>query len=204
MLIRGNDLDNCDQPVFANAQTPEGGIIYDLTVEGNYMHLWGVAKGDRQHGVYLQAIGLVVQFNYIDKATPETGGNAMKTRSVMNFLRWNFISQTPGTARAFDMVEPQAFVCYVIPYQFAYAYHGPGGKTDCNAPHKGPEGDTVTADQVAATFESYHSDYIYGNVLHDEGSGSGFVHYGYDQQTGAWAWLSTGAVERSTTGTIRT
>lgn len=184
VLIRGNDLDNCEQGVFTNAQTPEGSLVYDLTVEGNYMHGWGSPKGDRQHGVYLQAIGLVMQFNYMDKATPETNGNAIKTRSVMNFVRWNFISQTPNTSRAFDVVEPQAFVCSVIPYQFAYAYHGQqGGKTDCNAPHKGPDGDTTPADQIAATFEAYHSDYIYGNIMDDEGSGAAFVHYGYDQQT---------------------
>ncbi|MEO7028829.1 MAG: hypothetical protein ABI147_05445 [Acidobacteriaceae bacterium] len=184
ILIRGNELDNCTQAVFTNAQTPEGSIIYDLTVEGNYIHAWGVPKIDRQHGVYLQAIGLAVQFNYFGAPAPETLGNVIKSRSVMNFLRWNYISQTASTARAFDLIEPQAFTCTVIPYSFAYRYHGLGGAhTDCNAPHRGPGEDTLSADQVAANFEAYHSDYIYGNIVDDAGAGSGFVHYGYDQQT---------------------
>ncbi len=185
IFLRGNDLESCGQAVFANSQTPEGGIVYDLTVQGNYIHQWGAPHSDRQHAMYLQAIGLVVQFNYFGEAMPGVPGNIIKSRSILNFLRWNYISQLPTTARSFDMVEPQAFACSVIPFQFAVAYHGGGAKTDCNTPHGGANSDSLSPNQVAASFEAYHSDYIYGNVIDDAGSGSGFVHYGYDQQTAA-------------------
>jgi hypothetical protein len=184
IMIRGNDLENCNQGVFTNGQTPEGSIIDDVTVEGNYLHGWGAAKNYLVHGMYLQAIGLQVQFNYFGPSAPGAIGNAIKSRSVLQFLRWNFISQPdPATARAFDMVEPQAFTCYVTPFAFAFVYHGGGTKSDCNPPRGGAGADRFTADAVAANFEAYHSDYIYGNIMDDGGSNSQFVHYGYDQQT---------------------
>ena len=182
VLVRGNEMDTCGQAVFVNSQTPEGGIVYDLTIEGNYIHDWGAPGSDREHAMYLQAIGLAVQFNYIGSTPTNMPGNLIKTRSVLNFLRWNYLSQTAGAARAFDMVEPQAFSCSVIPYMFAVAYHGGLAKSDCNEPHDGAKSDTFSANQVAANLEAYHSDFVYGNILVDGGSGSGFVHYGYDQQ----------------------
>jgi hypothetical protein len=180
-LIRGNELENCSQGVFVNSQTPQGNIIYDLTVEGNYIHGWGQSGNSSVHGMYLQAIGLTAQFNYIGASVTGAPGNAIKSRSVLNFLRWNYISQPiTSTARAFDMVEPQAFNCYVIPNDYAQYHNGTGY---CNTVHDGAPSDPVTADEVAANYEAYHSDYIYGNVMDDSGSGSGYVHYGYDQQT---------------------
>ena len=185
VMVRGNEFDNCAQGVFSNATTPEGALVQDLTVEGNYTHGYGVNNVYTSHGMYLQAIGLTVQFNYFGAATTGTLGNVIKSRSVLNFLRWNYISQpTTTTARAFDMVEPQAFNCYIIPQHYAKAYLG-GLPSDCGQPYHG--GDTLyTADTVAANYEAYHSDYIYGNVMDDSGSGSGYIHYGYDQQT-PWA-----------------
>ena len=184
VLIRGNDLDNCNQPIFTNSQSPQGGLGYDLTVEGNYVHGWGTSKADRQHGMYLQEIGLTVQFNYFGDSNPLTGGNVVKSRSILNFLRWNFVSQSPNTARPFDLIEPQAFSCSVLPYEFAVLYHGNAGQhTDCNLPHDGTQVDLTSAGTIAANVEAYHSDYVYGNIFDDQGSSSGIVHYGYDQQT---------------------
>jgi hypothetical protein len=182
ILIRGNDLDNCSQGVFTNGNTPQGGMVYDLTVEGNYIHNWGDATSEGVHGLYLQAIGVQAQFNYFGNATAGAKGNVLKLRSVLNFLRWNYISQPVTVARAFDMVEPQSFSCYVIPFQFAFTYHGRGRKADCGSPNKGADVDPFTADEVAANYEAYHSDYIYGNMMDDAGSNVPFVHYGYDQQ----------------------
>lgn len=182
VLVRGNELENCTQAVFSNSQQPEASVIYDLTVEGNYIHRWGLANVYLDHAMYLQAMGLTVQFNYFDAASPGVIGNVVKTRSVLNFLRWNYITQsTISTARAFDMVEPQNYVCYVMPHSFAQ-YHQ-GTHKDCYSPHDGPATDPFPPDRVAANFEGYHSDYVYGNVLDDSGSDSAYVHYGYDQQT---------------------
>ena len=181
VMIRGNELENCSQAIFANSQTPAGSMVYDLTVEGNYLREWGLTGSYYVHGMYLQAVGLAVQFNYFGTSAAGAMGNAIKSRSVLNFLRWNYISQpVVSTARAFDLVEPQAFECYVNPYSFAY-YHSPGNNA-CIPPHDGADSDPVGPDQVAANFEAYHSDYIYGNVLDDVGSEVAFVHYGYDQQ----------------------
>lgn len=183
VLIRGNQLENCTQGIFTNAQTPQGNLIYDLTVEGNYVNDWGAQRNESVHAMYLQAIGLQAQFNYFGPSAPGAGGNVIKSRSVLNFLRWNYMAQpVASTARAFDMVEPQAFNCYVIPFDFALVYHA-GKGTDCGSPHKGYASDTFPPDQVAANFEAYHSDYVYGNILDDTASRSAYMHYGYDQQT---------------------
>jgi hypothetical protein len=182
ILIRGNELENCSQAVFTNSQTPTGNIIYDLTVEGNYITNWGLANDEIVHGMYLQAIGLTAQFNYFDTSAAQATGNVIKSRSVLNFLRWNYITQpVTTTARAFDLVEPQAFNCYIIPGD--YAIYLQPSQSSCNTPGGGGSADTMTADNVAANYEAYHSDYVYGNVMDDTGSNSGYVHYGYDQQT---------------------
>lgn len=182
VMLRGNELENCSQGIFVNSQTPQGSVVLDLTVEGNYIHHWGIRNSYLVHGMYLQAIGLAVQFNYFGPASDGAIGNMIKSRSVLNFLRWNYISQPQkGTARAFDLVEPQSYDCYVNPHTFAI-YHSPANN-DCNTPHGGVDNDPFSPDQLAANFEAYHSDYVYGNIMDDSGSGAAFVHYGYDQQT---------------------
>ncbi len=180
-MVRGNELENCAQAVFANAETPAGAMVEDLTVEGNYITNWGVNGVQLSHGMYLQSIGLTVQFNYFGTAVQGAMGNVVKTRSVLNFLRWNYISQpVTTTARAFDMVEPQSYACYVIPYRYAVEYVPQTGG-NCPLPYSGAD-NAITADQLAANYEAYHSDFVYGNVMDDTGSGSGYIHYGYDQQ----------------------
>jgi hypothetical protein len=179
VLVRGNELENCTQGIFSNSQTPQGSIVYDLTVEGNALEHWGAPHNELVHGMYLQGIGLAVQFNYFGPSVEQASGNAIKSRSVLNFLRWNYITQAASTARAFDLVEPQAFACYVIASTLRY-YHTPN-QSACISPHDGGASDPFSADEVAANFEAYHSDFIYGNILDDSGSDSAFVHYGYDQ-----------------------
>lgn len=184
VLIRGNVMESCTQGVFTNARTPEGAMVYDLTVEGNYLLDWGWMKNERVHGMYLQSIGLAVQFNYFGPAANGAMGNAVKTRSVLQFVRWNYLNlPDPTTGRAVDMVEPQAFSCYVVPNGFSFLYHAHGVKNDCGVPRKGVETDPVTANEVAANFEAYHSDYVYGNVVDRKPGGPAFVHYGYDQSS---------------------
>ena len=184
ITVRGNELENCSQGVFTNAQTPEGNIVYDLTVQGNYIHSWGSPKNGKVHGLYLQSIGLQVQFNYFGEAATGGVGNVIKSRSVLSFIRWNYISQLPTTGRALDLVEPQAFNCYVIPFEFAVVYHRTG-HTDCGSTRFGASADSFSPNRVAANYEAYQSDYVYGNIFDDLGSASAFVHYGYDQQTEA-------------------
>lgn len=180
VLLRGNELENCGQGIFVNSQTPEGSIVYDLTIEGNYIHGWGLPHYGLDHALYLQAIGATVQFNYFGEAHSRAAGSVIKSRSVLNFIRWNYVEVNAATARAFDLVEPQGFACYVTSRDFALYRTSHFG--DCNAPPNGVRADPVTADQVAANYESYRSDYVYGNVIEDEGSRSAFVHYAYDQE----------------------
>ena len=181
ILLRGNELENCSQGVFSNARTPGGSMVYNLTIEGNNIHGWGVAGNIFVHGMYLQAIGLQVQFNYFGTPAPGASSNIIKTRSVLQFLRWNYMSQTPTTGRALDMVEPQAFVCYVVPMDFSWPYHGAAYNSDCYPPRLGVATDLLTADDVAANYEAYQSDFVYGNIMDDAGSRADFVHYGFDQ-----------------------
>jgi hypothetical protein len=180
LLVRGNELENCTQAVFTNSQTPIASVIQEVTLEGNSIRAWGTKGNEGVHGMYLQAMGLTVQFNYFGAPAPGASGNVIKDRSVLNFLRWNYISQDSSTARAFDLVEPQGFDCYVNPFKYAY-YHSKSNNA-CLTPHDGAGSDPLSPDTLAANFEAYHSDYVYGNVFDDTGAGSAFVHYGYDQQ----------------------
>ena len=147
VLVRGNEMDHCGHGVFSNAQTPKGNMVADLTVEGNYIHDWG-AVGKETAFTRLICSRSDCRCSSITSGRRARGrsGNVIKTRSVMNFLRWNYVSQPVATtSRAFDMVEPQAFGCYVIPYEFSYVYHGGGHGSDCLSPGKGPEMDPTEA-----------------------------------------------------------
>src|SRR5260370_13632075 len=144
VLIRGNWLENTAQGIFVNSVTPMGSLCTDLTVEGTELTNWGNSS-QTSHGMYLQCIGLVAQFNYFGSNSVAPAGNALKLRSVLNFIRWNYLGQPASSARAEDWVEPQAFACYVTPLDFAYIYQG-GRSTDCQPTNGGVAYDPTTAD----------------------------------------------------------
>lgn len=152
ITLRGNEVEDNSNGIFTNAQTPQSRMVRNLLVEGNHVHDNSDSMGT--HNLYLQSIGLVVQFNDFGPTMPQAQGGNLKTRAVLQFIRYNYLGPA---ARIIDMIEPQGFVDYVIANRFE------GYKSADNR-------DPITINQVAANEEAYHHDYVYGNDIENYGS----------------------------------
>ncbi|MFZ4859894.1 MAG: hypothetical protein ACOYL3_26300 [Desulfuromonadaceae bacterium] len=152
ITIRGNDLFDNGNGLFTMSKDGiSSAMTKNLLVEGNYFSENGVVGSYLEHQSYLQAFGLVVQGNYY--ATKRTGdlGGQLKTRSVQQFIRYNYFEPA---ARMIDIVEEQDDVPLVFPWY---------GLAVKELPY------TSTAD-VIANSEAYQNQFVYGNILHNSGS----------------------------------
>lgn len=152
IVIRGNDITNNGNGLFTMAKNGiESQITRNLLVEGNYIHGNGVSGSYLEHQSYLQAFGLVVQGNYYDANLSGASGGQLKTRSVQQFVRYNFFKPA---ARMIDLVEEQDDLPLVFPWY---------GLDAGELPY------TSTSD-VVANYEAYQNQYIYGNILNNSGA----------------------------------
>lgn len=151
ITIRGNDISGCGNGIFTMANNGvESRATRNLLMEGNYIHGNGVAGDYREHQSYLQSFGLVVQGNYYDHPLPGMRGGQLKTRSVQQFIRYNYFEPA---ARILDLVEVEDDGPIVYPWL------GLEPKERAN---------TSTSD-VVANYEAYQYRFIYGNVFHNVG-----------------------------------
>ena len=164
IVLRGNELSFCGNNLFTRAQTPESAMVRNVLIQGNNIHDGGVPHSDRQHSLYLEHVGSVVQFNHLGAPAPYSNGSNFKTRCVQQFIRFNYIA---NGAHTIDMVEPEDFPDYVKSERYA-SYH------------KGNPRDPVTLADVASVEQAYQSDYVYGNLIYSDNFASGLIHYGYD------------------------
>ena len=152
ITLRGNDISGCGNGYFTMAKNGiESNITRDLLVEGNYFHGNGVVGDYLEHQNYLQAFGLVVQGNYYDYSLPGSPGGQLKSRSVQQFVRYNFFEPA---ARIIDLVEEQDDTPLVFPWV---------GLDPGELPFTSPS-------DVVANLEAYQNQYIYGNIIHNTGN----------------------------------
>ncbi len=72
ITLRGNEVEDSANGIMTNAQAPESRMVRNMLVEGNYVHDNSESMGT--HNLYLQSIGLVVQFNYFGPTMPQAAG----------------------------------------------------------------------------------------------------------------------------------
>lgn len=92
----------------ANANV-ENRVSRKLLVERSKIYSNGVAGSDRQHNMYIQSAGAIIQFNYIGTLAQGADGSAYKDRCSGTVIRYNYIE---SGARTLDLVEPDG--CYSI------------------------------------------------------------------------------------------
>ncbi len=164
ITIRGNELSNNGNGLFTMSKDGvSSAMTKNLLVEGNYFSGNGVVASYLEHQSYLQAFGLVVQGNYYAAKRAGDLGGQLKTRSVQQFVRYNYFKPA---ARMIDLVEEQDDLPLVFPWY---------GLAADELPY------TSTTD-VIANSEAYQNQFIYGNILHNAGpSVTGWmVHGGAD------------------------
>lgn len=152
ITLRGNEIDHCGNGIFTTSNSGvESRITRNLLVEGNYIHDNSNVGRYGEHQCYLQAFGLVVQGNYLAPTLPGSLGGQLKSRSVQQFLRYNFIERG---ARIFDIVEVQDTQPLVFPWI---------GLDAGELPYTSPS-------DVVANYEAYQTSYVYGNIVNNTGT----------------------------------
>lgn len=81
-------------------------MIHDLTIRGCWLYEYGRTDDrlDREHGLYNETSGMVLEHSIVGPPRVGTAGSAIKDRGAGTVIRYNVIY---ANARAIDLVEPQ-------------------------------------------------------------------------------------------------
>ncbi|MFA4830783.1 MAG: hypothetical protein WC618_01225 [Patescibacteria group bacterium] len=148
ITLRGNDFSACGLGVFTVTQGITSRHTRDLLIEGNWFHGNAVLGSSLEHATYLQSLGLVVQGNYFDYPLTNSGGSQLKTRSIQQFIRYNYFEPA---SRILDLVEVQDYP------EHAFPWIGIDSGDAAN----------TSASDVVANYEAYQDRFVYGNIIHN-------------------------------------
>ncbi len=175
VVIRGNELENCGNGIFTMSQGyNEAHLTRNLLIEGNDLHGHGQPGSYLEHGLYIQAIGVVYQYNRFGPNAPGSDGVTLKERVAGSTIRYNWFDS--GSARMLDLVEVED----AAPWYLVSEYLRELGCTDVNdCPGLDPDRLAKVQEAEAA----YRKTYVYGNFFRHVGSetaAGNIVHYGSD------------------------
>ena len=175
VVIRGNELENCGNGIFTMSQGyNEAHLTRNLLIEGNYLHGHGQPGSYLEHGLYIQAIGVVYQYNRFGPNAPGSDGVTLKERVAGSTIRYNWFDS--GSARMLDLVEVED----AAPWYLVSEYLRELGCTDVN---NCPGLDPDRLAKVQEADAAYRKTYVYGNFFRHVGSetaAGNIVHYGSD------------------------
>ena len=175
VVIRGNELENCGNGIFTmSLDYNEAHLTRDLLIEGNYLHGHGQPGSDRQHGVYIQAIGAVYQFNRFGANAPGAQGSTLKERVAGSTIRYNWFDS--GSARTLDLVEVEDAASWYLVSEYLR-------ELGCSDVNNCPGLDPDRLAKVREAEAAYRKTYVYGNFFRHVGSetdSGNIVHYGND------------------------
>ena len=103
LTIRGCEISNCGNGIFANSKTQGGQVTRRLLIEGNYLYdnsnppianpadPEGVplSNGFGEHHIYVECAGSIIQYNRFGGLRPGARGTAIKNRSSGIVIRYN-------------------------------------------------------------------------------------------------------------------
>ncbi len=105
IVIRGNVFtDNASGMFVLSKDETDFHVVEYLLLEGNYFYGNGEVGNDSRHNCYIQAIGVLVQYNRFDRLREGALGGNLKDRSAGTTVRYNWIE---GGARQLDLVDAQ-------------------------------------------------------------------------------------------------
>ncbi|WP_457633522.1 right-handed parallel beta-helix repeat-containing protein, partial [Oceanithermus desulfurans] len=175
VVIRGNELENCGNGIFVMSQgINEAHLTRNLLIEGNYLHDNGQPGSFREHGMYVQAIGVVYQYNLFEANTPGSHGAFLKDRSAGNVVRYNWFDS--GSVRPLDIMDVEDAPNWYLVSEYLREL----GCTDVN---NCPGLDPDRLAKVQEADAAYRKTYVYGNF---------FNHIGSRTEAGALVWYTWG------------
>ncbi len=174
----GNDFENCGDGVYSAWNGSNGWGSSDVNVlwEGNHLHSNGVSGSTTSHQMYLEAWGEVVQFNRMDNYTAGGLGANLKSRGLLDVIRYNYFGD--GPARQMDLVDVTDAPTYM-----SFSGFLDGGTSSYYGTHPS---DGFTADMLAAEQEAWNSHFAYGNMYQNSASLAP-IHFSMDTNGGEQA-----------------
>jgi hypothetical protein len=149
VTIRNCELSDSGMGLFTLSKSEtEATLVRDILVEGCQIFGNGVAGEWLEHNVYMQALGVTVQYNRFGRLRDGSPGANLKDRSAGTVIRYNYIE---GTVRLLDLVDAQEHAVAALAdprYRQTFVYGNVliSGPTDASAlVHYG--GDTVGLEQ---------------------------------------------------------
>ena len=171
VVIRNNELESCGSGIFTMSQGyNEAHLTRNLLIEGNYLHDNGQEGSYLEHGVYIQAIGVIYQYNRFGANAPGAEGATLKERTAGSIIRYNWFDS--GSARSLDLVEVEDAAPWYIEEEYRKWAEAEGEAID-------PE----RLEKVREAEAGYRKTYVYGNFFNHVGSqtdAGSLVHYGSD------------------------
>lgn len=94
ICIQGNKIHTCGLGVFVNSTNHDRFQSHRIHVCNNWIYNCSSEGSYSTHGMYLEAIGTIVEFNVIGANYPGSNGDAVKERSSGVVYRYNCITAT--------------------------------------------------------------------------------------------------------------
>ena len=124
LAIRGCEISNCGNGIFANSKNLVAQSSQRLLIEKNYFHdnsnpqttdpNTGIqlANGYGEHHIYVESAGSIIQFNRFGKLRPNAHGTAIKDRSAGQIIRYNDFDMD-GESNVLALLDPQGGIGFV-------------------------------------------------------------------------------------------
>jgi hypothetical protein len=167
VLVHDNVLRNCGLGFYnwigtGATDTSWDALQVDTVVRGNHFYDNGVVGGYKQHQIYTESDGVVIEGNRFGPMKAGALGSQIKDRSAGTIIRYNWIEQSPA-GWDIDLVEPEN-----------------AWSKDCSTAGN-PNGLNCRP--------YYAHDFVYGNVIVNKCPGRGrcnpnVVHWNEDHQFG--------------------
>lgn len=120
ITIRKNMITGCGNGIMAISRSEnKHRLTTDLVIQDNYLQDNGAKGSDRQHSIYVQALGILIEGNYFGPLRPDSKGGNIKDRSAGTIIRYNWIEDG---ARLIDLVEGGGFRAEHESYRKSYVY----------------------------------------------------------------------------------
>jgi len=165
LVVRGNVFTDNGLGMFTlSKDETDAHVTEDVIVEGNYFYGNGVVGEEARHNCYIQALGVLVQYNRFDRLRAGAGGGNLKDRSAGTIVRYNWIE---GGGRQLDLVDAQEHVDHALAdprYRETFVY----GNMIINSEPKGDGGHIVHYGGDTLGFEQNFRKgtlYFYNNTI---------------------------------------
>lgn len=124
LAVRGCEISNCGNGIFANSKNLAAQSSQRLLIEKNYFHdnsnpqttdpNTGVqlSNGYGEHHIYVESAGSIIQYNRFGKLRPNAHGTAIKDRSAGQIIRYNDFDMD-GESNVLALLDPQGGVGFI-------------------------------------------------------------------------------------------